>query len=862
MRRVLLTLSFWLLALGFVNAQEAFYIYRNDGDFNGFFYDEVIEMRQSKIGVDSIEYDRWVTQEVVMADTIYRIPLAAIDSIGFQQPEIKLNPKVKFIQKDGLAPYFDCLSYYLVDETHNIIHLKFNQMPENLMPQVGDVLIALPSDSIKDRYKDQYDWTDEGNSFSCVVDRVERYDAGNSTVYGHLVEQIGDVFEQYITVEQIGIDENNQIHRRIAGCSPDGLPYRIAQASGGDETSVIDFSGKVSHSWNIASDSTQVDVAAELVLKLKVRASYNITWSRVLVSIKPEMVAKVKPSVGLSVKREFKTKLSDIIPLPDGIPFPAAAPLFELCPLPTLFMSAEGKLEARLNLPEVGIGVGVDLIVDSKNSFPVSGSVHLVEDEEKKSDDLLDVSGEVTLSGTIYTGVEFQLAINTNSWFKRILQAGIGVHFTAGPKVEAQMSYNSKVLADENAYFLLSEGKLTHTWLSLGLNAGAKGQVGWNDPDEVTFFETGKDIAQTEMHLAPQFEDAVGTIEDDELHLELHPKPGINLLYNTMKVGIYQMSGVPEPTLISEQGNWMVGVVKEDMEFSTTYSLADLKPLYYHADPMIYGPGGPFRVKSAGFGFTGPKKIHLDCDSMHFNAAGEEKSITFTTNCLGDKFGFGRQGAINAIESARIDTLDKQAGQYKLIVKTKPNNKLFADCQFEKGDPSCPSLWFSDELDQKEKRDIAFKQDERDLGDAYIHYLGAVFGGYSVPLNARPSNARFTRAGKDTVVVTQNDDEINFSMRIVKNGYNSFGNPRFICTGSLTYSKKSSTSEETYTIAFENQSGSDQNPSYLVFSGVLTTGKYDYIKYNASGDIVSETHFDLQEDGGNSRLDIIYYFRD
>ena len=74
-------LVFALSALFFVPAfaQEAFYIYRNDGDFNGFFYDEVIEMRQSKIGVDSIEYDRWVTQEVVLADTIYRIPLAAID---------------------------------------------------------------------------------------------------------------------------------------------------------------------------------------------------------------------------------------------------------------------------------------------------------------------------------------------------------------------------------------------------------------------------------------------------------------------------------------------------------------------------------------------------------------------------------------------------------------------------------------------------------------------------------------------------------------------------------------------------------------------------------------------------------------
>ena len=46
-------LTIGLLLIGsLAQAQEAFYIYRNDGDFNGFFYDEVVEMRQSKIGVD------------------------------------------------------------------------------------------------------------------------------------------------------------------------------------------------------------------------------------------------------------------------------------------------------------------------------------------------------------------------------------------------------------------------------------------------------------------------------------------------------------------------------------------------------------------------------------------------------------------------------------------------------------------------------------------------------------------------------------------------------------------------------------------------------------------------------------------
>ena len=103
--RLIMCLVLGTLSLG-TYAQDAFYIYRNDGDFNGFFYDEVIEIRQSKIGVDSLEYEQWVTQEVVLEDTIYRIPLAAIDSIGFQQPEIKFNPKVRFMERDGYSKYF------------------------------------------------------------------------------------------------------------------------------------------------------------------------------------------------------------------------------------------------------------------------------------------------------------------------------------------------------------------------------------------------------------------------------------------------------------------------------------------------------------------------------------------------------------------------------------------------------------------------------------------------------------------------------------------------------------------------------------------------------------------------------------
>lgn len=63
---------------------EAFYVYRNDGDFNAFFYDQVIRMGYSKFDLDSVEYDVYVVQEIETEDSLYRIPLSAIDSIGFR----------------------------------------------------------------------------------------------------------------------------------------------------------------------------------------------------------------------------------------------------------------------------------------------------------------------------------------------------------------------------------------------------------------------------------------------------------------------------------------------------------------------------------------------------------------------------------------------------------------------------------------------------------------------------------------------------------------------------------------------------------------------------------------------------------
>ena len=55
---------------------DAFYIYRNDGQFNAFFRDEVDSIAYSCYDTDSVYYNDIVTQVIYTPDSIYRIPLA------------------------------------------------------------------------------------------------------------------------------------------------------------------------------------------------------------------------------------------------------------------------------------------------------------------------------------------------------------------------------------------------------------------------------------------------------------------------------------------------------------------------------------------------------------------------------------------------------------------------------------------------------------------------------------------------------------------------------------------------------------------------------------------------------------------
>ena len=112
---------------------EAVYIYRNDGQFNAFLRSEVISIDYSYEDAEGNTYDEIVTQIVNTADSVYKIPLAAIDSVGFVQPETIISHDVFPLTAEHL-PFItngDVLSFTMSAST-----------PDTLRPQLSNIVVA------------------------------------------------------------------------------------------------------------------------------------------------------------------------------------------------------------------------------------------------------------------------------------------------------------------------------------------------------------------------------------------------------------------------------------------------------------------------------------------------------------------------------------------------------------------------------------------------------------------------------------------------------------------------------------------------------------------------------------------------
>lgn len=504
-----------LLAMSFVYgsmfnelwAQDAFYVYRNDGDFNGFFYDEVIRMGYSKFDLDSVEYDVFVVQEIETKDSLYRIPLAVIDSIGFQQPEIRFSEKFHNFDEMGILPE------YIKVRDRNTVYLY---LPEGfkwwkLNLKVGDTFATMDTPMYREvgfsgKLIQVYDMGEYTDSY------MEKPPKGSHVIRLGLapLDSYGDVFDQFITTERVFTDSEGNVRRRIAGLNPDGT-IRSSQYRAEDNaprTDLFKIESTISKSWE-PKEGVNIDLGADVEMKVGMQVTYNCSWKRVFVKIDIPADFAVTPMISVKSSKSFEATVDGVPKFLKAIKFPVQCPIFQTLPVPELVVRGSGELSAKINFPQVGFGLASTFIFDSDNLlFPTQFYFSKRETGKEADSDVVDTgSAELCLSGFLQMALKFSANIETCDWFSNLLFCRIGLDFFVGPKVSGNLKLASFSAYKENPEYLYSAftgNGIDLTGLSCDLEA--KGTLGYlfRDKEERQFLSSNLSFFQVPFRMIPQ----------------------------------------------------------------------------------------------------------------------------------------------------------------------------------------------------------------------------------------------------------------------------------------------------------------------------------------------------------------------
>lgn len=605
-----------------LSAQDAFYIYRNDGEFDGFFFDDVIRMGYSKIDPQGVEHEEYVIQEIETEDSLYRIPLCAIDSIGFQQPEIIFSPKVKHIDQMGLKQYMKDFTAYQ-DRT---AFFRLNaDTPAELVPQEGDVLVNFSDPSLG--YGGA---SDSFTGFACKVTSISRYNEWSQwSVRCEPVTELADIFVQLISVERLGYDEQGNVKRRVAGFDYDETTRRFVprKENGSGSISLFDVSG------TLKREAAWGSVNADFSIKAGFDVTYNINWRRVYFKLGRSFGFSLTPSATLKTGTDFECEITGIPEALSSIKFPAMAPLFQTRPFPKVFFRGGGELAVKLSLPTVGYNYHESVSYDSDKTFPFSFS--MFDGKDEGSDQELFNTGDIefSLSGFVQAGTKFTGGVETNDWFKSIMWAYIGLELYAGPKIEGSVSLSAARLLQQGAYESLTNSKIAFHAISLDLAAKARSKFLWQDPDETTLFETSKQFGTKELYLFPTFKDTKVTFDQESGAVNCSTTAERSVFWKShLGFGAYKGGELTESVF---PATCLFGIPAK----AYSGGFAGLTPGRYQIMPVVKTFDFILPVTSQAKDIVVTPYLKLSPHELHFTEEGGSASVSIDTNA--ETFGVG-----------------------------------------------------------------------------------------------------------------------------------------------------------------------------------------------------------------------------
>ena len=426
--KVLVGLMLTFMAVLPMQAQQestAFYIYQNDGHFDGFFYDEVEKICYSFLDTLGIEHDEIVSQEIVTADSTYRIMLSAIDSVGFVQPEVKYNPKLRLVDE------LDYSCNWNEKECSFIVYIPhYRTISEEELPHVGDVFASFDT---------KYGW-----SAKVVKITKKEYDKETDLyVECEPITDITDIFQQFVCVEEYGYDDaGNLARRRVAGrpeLNVGQFSKRPKKVEGSWEGDLFNFSmnGYITlYQTDVMNIAINPTIEGRLHLKT--------TWNLSLFGNKYICIHS-KLNFGIGLNFIMDGKFADFFPggvggLVGGVPIPATCPIVMLDITPDAFLRGEAHVNLRLNSPKLNGSMWTKLEI---NNWVPSLDMGFRNSDDGSAFKFVDNStpmATMSLNGFVQGGMLFPMKFKSLPVIKKLFESEIGGQWFVGPKLAADFT--------------------------------------------------------------------------------------------------------------------------------------------------------------------------------------------------------------------------------------------------------------------------------------------------------------------------------------------------------------------------------------------------------------------------------------
>lgn len=499
--KVVLLLAFFNFQLSITNSVKAqqenaaFYIYQNDGHFDGFFYDEVEKISYSKLDTAGVEHDDYVSQEIITADSVYRFMLTAIDSVSFVQPEIKFNPQLRMMDDVGLTDY-------IVRADGALLILR-GDTPEQLRPQEGQVL-ACPKLPVT------------GAPFVGKVFMTYEL-SDNLYVLCNKISSLGEVFEQFISLEEIVTDETGaQVRRRLAGMKSNPEDGNSRRAEANWNADLFQFNVDMEDSWEL-KDKWKFLLNFHGGFGMKAQVVYNISPVKFFLKMKLEerveigMRASIDGTLGDMDNALEKGLLFKTLTKLSRIHLPVNLPVIYLDGAPKPFVRGDAHFNIGLN-----VGTSSKLF---QQWFLISTEPPYFDCDllARNLDEWISPSASVTaeLNGMLQMGMKLPFVIGTEDYFGDLLEVNVGNKIYVGPKLTASLSLDVlKALTGKGVYESFKDTKLTFYPFCYDNEIAFEGKFFFGNPKERKY-TFNKSMGTVELGAFPEFSDVTCEVTGD-----------------------------------------------------------------------------------------------------------------------------------------------------------------------------------------------------------------------------------------------------------------------------------------------------------------------------------------------------------